>query len=175
MRSARVSVSLASANTLHCRFEYTWGEKHYLVAKEPGSRISIPFNVSAPAFQGLDRSNKPSATKDKTPNRAHGQGYVKIGHLRSNVLGLGSLDCWAEQDSETGDDSRPGKHRHKGTREFPTRVDGWWDSKERNHGVLTTIAEDLLPGSYTLHCTLLEQTLDPGGGTEFRLIAVVYD
>lgn len=146
-----------------------------MVTKEPGSRISIPFNVTAPAFHGPGRSSKPSDIKEKTPYRGHGQGYVKIGHLRSNVLGLGSLDCWAEQDPETGNDSTPEKHRYKGTREFPTRVDGWWDSRERNQGVLTTIAEDLLPGSYTLHCTLLEQTLDPGGGTEFRLIAVVYD
>lgn len=40
---------------------------------------------------------------------------------------------------------------------------------------LTTIAEDLLPGPHTLQCKLLDHTLDPGGGTEFRLIAVVHD
>lgn len=99
---------------------------------------------------------------------------MRISHLRSNVLGLGSLHCWAERDDQIAA-ALEGKVGGKGTRDSPTRVDGWWAIRERNQGVLTTIAEDLLPGPHTLHCTLLDETLDPGGGTEFRLIAVVYD
>jgi hypothetical protein len=39
---------------------------------------------------------------------------------------------------------------------------------------MITIADQLLPGSYTLHCAILGDTLDPGGGTEVRLMAIVY-
>lgn len=40
---------------------------------------------------------------------------------------------------------------------------------------ITTIRDDLLPGRHTLSCVLLDKTLDPGGGKEFRFISVLYD
>jgi hypothetical protein len=40
---------------------------------------------------------------------------------------------------------------------------------------ITTIREDLLPGQHTLTCEVLSDTLDPKGGTEFRLISVLSD
>ena len=40
---------------------------------------------------------------------------------------------------------------------------------------ISTIREDLLPGRHTLTCEVLEDTLDPKGGTEFRLISVLTD
>lgn len=32
---------------------------------------------------------------------------------------------------------------------------------------------NVVPGNYVLECELLSETKDPGGGTEFRLIAVM--
>ena len=36
-----------------------------------------------------------------------------------------------------------------------------------------TIQEDLAPGDHELHCELLEETKDPQGGHEFRVISVM--
>jgi len=83
------------------RDTYNWGEKRYLISKVPGSRITFPFKTHA----------KPGAS-------GQGEGYIKIGHLRSKVLGLGSISCWVDE--------------HEDQR---TRVDGWWDVKERNMGM----------------------------------------
>lgn len=63
-----------------------------------------------------------------------GQGYVKLGHLRSNVLGLGSLDCWVDRDINL-DGGLLKDERSRGTLEHPTRVNGWWEIRERNQGV----------------------------------------
>lgn len=37
------------------------------------------------------------------------------------------------------------------------------------------IAVGLEPGKHTLTCEILEDTLDPMGGTEFRLFAIMHD
>lgn len=37
------------------------------------------------------------------------------------------------------------------------------------------VAVGVGPGSHTLHCELLEHTLDPTGGTEFRIFAIMHD
>ena len=37
------------------------------------------------------------------------------------------------------------------------------------------VASGLTPGAHTLHCELLEHTLDPLGQTEFRIFAVMHD
>lgn len=34
---------------------------------------------------------------------------------------------------------------------------------------------DVKPGPHVLHCELLEHTLDPKGGTEFRIFAIMHD
>lgn len=83
------------------RAMHNFGEKRYLVADKPGSRITFPIRTQAKA--GRD---------------GRGQGYVKIGHWKSKVLGLGSVACWVDDREEN-----------------KTRVDGWWDVKERNMGM----------------------------------------
>ncbi len=40
-------------------------------------------------------------------------------------------------------------------------------------GRFTTIATNLPPGRHTVSCELLEETADPGGGQEFRIISVM--
>lgn len=37
------------------------------------------------------------------------------------------------------------------------------------------VAAGILPGDHVLHCELLEHTLDPTGGTEFRIFAIMHD
>jgi hypothetical protein len=37
------------------------------------------------------------------------------------------------------------------------------------------VAAGIQPGSHILHCELLEHTLDPTGGTEFRIFAIMHD
>jgi hypothetical protein len=115
------------------RHEYNWGEKKYLVGKKPESRFSFPFAIATPAFQTLlvDPSSTPGSEAPQSIEK--GQGYVKIGYLRSNVLGLGSMQCWVEQDKQGQKRQRSEQEQErKGTHDAPTRVDGWWNIKERN-------------------------------------------
>jgi hypothetical protein len=37
------------------------------------------------------------------------------------------------------------------------------------------VAWGIKPGAHTLHCELSEHTLDPTGGTEFRIFAIMHD
>lgn len=99
-------ISLSDLSIYAHRETYNWGEKRYLIAKKPGARISFPFEVKA----------KPIIIPGESPQ---GEGWVKIGHLRSNVLHLGSVDCWVGREGESE----------------KTRIDGWWETKERNMGV----------------------------------------
>ncbi|WVQ94715.1 hypothetical protein IAU59_001795 [Kwoniella sp. CBS 9459] len=85
-------------------------------------------------------------------------GSVLIGYQRSAKLGLGSVWCWVDEARMQG-----------------TQVDGWWRLDKRNMGMVKEVASGLEPGKHTLHCELLRETLDPGGGTEFRLFAVMHD
>ncbi|WVW79988.1 hypothetical protein I302_101961 [Kwoniella bestiolae CBS 10118] len=94
---------------------------------------------------------------DKRQKRGSG-GSVLIGYQRSAKLGLGSVWCWVDDDRIQG-----------------TQVDGWWKLDKRNMGMVKEIASGLQPGKHTLHCELLKETLDPSGGTEFRLFAVMHD
>jgi len=43
----------------------------------------------------------------------------------------------------------------------------------RNIGRFATIRSDLKAGRHTVTCELLEETKDPGGGHEFRLISMM--
>jgi hypothetical protein len=43
----------------------------------------------------------------------------------------------------------------------------------RNIGRFTTIAHGLDKGKHTIRCELLQETSDPGGGTEFRIISIM--
>ncbi|ODO09192.1 hypothetical protein I350_02792 [Cryptococcus amylolentus CBS 6273] len=87
-------------------------------------------------------------------------GSILIGYQRSAKLGLGSVYCWVDGDRE----DEKGK-----------RVDGWWKLDKRNMGMVSEIRSGLEPGRHTLACEVLEETLDPAGGTEFRLFAVMHD
>ncbi|GMK54500.1 hypothetical protein CspeluHIS016_0110860 [Cutaneotrichosporon spelunceum] len=78
-------------------------------------------------------------------------GRVEVYYLRSRSFGLGNLAC------------RLGGHE--------SILEGWWDKPE-NIGQ-STRWRNLEPGSYTLECELLAETSDPGGGTEFRLMALM--
>jgi len=51
-------------------------------------------------------------------------------------------------------------------------MDGWWEVDDM-HSPNTRVIGDLVePGEHILHCELLGETKDPGGGTEFRIISV---
>ena len=45
--------------------------------------------------------------------------------------------------------------------------------KSRNIGRFDTIRTNLEAGSHTISCQLLEETADPGGGHEFRMISIM--
>jgi hypothetical protein len=48
-----------------------------------------------------------------------------------------------------------------------------WKLINRNIGRFATIRSDLKAGRHTVTCELLEETKDPGGGHEFRLISMM--
>ncbi|WVR03959.1 hypothetical protein IAU60_000958 [Kwoniella sp. DSM 27419] len=131
------------------------------MAMRPGG----PYNPHAQNFDNTrrararDRGARRRSVKSKSSRPTpRGGGSVMIGYLRSAHLGLGSVSCWVDGDRTKG-----------------TRVDGWWKMDKRNMGMVKKVASDLEPGKHTLHCELLRETLDPSGGTEFRLFAVMHD
>ncbi|WVQ96344.1 hypothetical protein IAU59_003448 [Kwoniella sp. CBS 9459] len=83
-------------------------------------------------------------------------GLVKMYSLRSKTFGLGSVKCWADDEV------------HKSV-----RVDGWWNNGDVNIGRFASIRNDLRPGRHVITCELLEETLDPDGGHEFRMISMM--
>ncbi|ORY35911.1 hypothetical protein BCR39DRAFT_568808 [Naematelia encephala] len=108
--------------------EWNWEKKNYLIADKPGSTISFAFSVA--------------------------MGKVTLSYQRSAAFGLGSINCWVDDD-----------------RASSRRVDGYWENNI-NVGQSLTL-DGITPGSHTLHCELLEDTKDPGGGKEFRIISVM--
>lgn len=42
-----------------------------------------------------------------------------------------------------------------------------------NIGRFATIRDDLKPGTHVISCELLEETADPGGGHDFRMISIM--
>lgn len=182
---------------------WAWAEKHYLVARKPGALAVFDFVISAPlpathddddeviedpldvysAFEGTAtraasvRREMPSRLRLKdqvaarvyerqrrssTFRKAHGSsdggGTVAIGFQRSANYGLGSVHCWVDEDRAKG-----------------RRLDGWWEIKERNMGIVTEVATGLQPGRHRLQCELLADTLDPLKRHEFRLFAIVHN
>ncbi|OCF40181.1 hypothetical protein I317_06005 [Kwoniella heveanensis CBS 569] len=83
-------------------------------------------------------------------------GLVKMYSLRSKTFGLGSVKCWADDEVDKS-----------------VRVDGWWDNGDANIGRFASIRDDLPPGLHTITCELLEDTKDPDGGHEFRMISMM--
>ncbi|WVQ85996.1 hypothetical protein IAT38_008164 [Cryptococcus sp. DSM 104549] len=82
-------------------------------------------------------------------------GTIEVHYLRSYQYKQGSVLCWV-------DDDRP----------KAKRLDGYWPEKY-NIGRAATIRDDLEPGEHTLTCQLIESTMDPSGGLEFRMISVM--
>ncbi|WWD16677.1 hypothetical protein CI109_101107 [Kwoniella shandongensis] len=146
------------------------------LAMRPGG----PYNQAADSRESTPRSrrrktssprqrSRPQALDQQTrarrwlsgpnqPRSRKADGSVLIGYQRSAKLGLGSVWCWVDDKRMQG-----------------TQVDGWWKLDKRNMGMVKEVASGLETGKHTLHCELLQQTLDPGGGTEFRLFAVMHD
>lgn len=81
-------------------------------------------------------------------------GSVTVFYLKSGKYGLGMATCWVDGD------------RH---REVP--IDGYWD-ETASIPFSQVIRDDLEPGEHILHCEILGETRDPGGGHEFRLTSV---
>jgi len=45
--------------------------------------------------------------------------------------------------------------------------------RHSNIGRFATIRDDLHPGVHTITCEILNETSDPGGGHEFRMISMM--
>ncbi|WWC92047.1 uncharacterized protein L201_007001 [Kwoniella dendrophila CBS 6074] len=108
---------------------WNWKEKHYLIADEPGSKVSFPISTTL--------------------------GQVQLHYLRSYQYNLGSAVCWIDDDKSKS-----------------IKLDGYW-KEPYNIGRAATIRDDLKPGDHVLHCELSDQTADPKGGHEFRIISVM--
>ncbi|KAJ4470802.1 hypothetical protein J3R30DRAFT_3710698 [Lentinula aciculospora] len=87
--------------------------------------------------------------------RTSAWGRVRVTYLRSESYGLGSVWCWVDEQREKG-----------------RRLDGWWQQKNIHVANTHNIAESISPGEHILSCEILKETKDPGGGTEFRIVAV---
>ncbi|KAK8870123.1 hypothetical protein IAR55_000693 [Kwoniella newhampshirensis] len=83
-------------------------------------------------------------------------GLVKMYSLKSKTFGLGTIECWVDEE-----------------RDRSAKVIGWWDNGDINIGRFDTIRDDLRPGRHTVTCEVLEETSDPGGGHDFRMISLM--
>ncbi|WVO17581.1 hypothetical protein L204_105278 [Cryptococcus depauperatus] len=82
-------------------------------------------------------------------------GNVEVHYLRSYQYKLGSVRCWVDEEVDRA-----------------IKLDGFWQ-EPYNIGRAATIRDDLTPGEHSLTCELLNETADPEGGKEFRLISVM--
>lgn len=170
---------LTLASGSHGWENWSWSEKRYLVAKDPGALAIFVFTIPDPAEE--DDKTTEHEVDDIDPHKSGQDGYaegfeiieletralkatamsesasVLISYQRSAVFGLGSVLCWVDEAREAGQ-----------------VIDGYWKEKERNMGMVALVASDLTPGDHRLSCELLEKTADPGGGHEFRFIAVMH-
>lgn len=99
----------------------------------------------------------PDTDRAKLPRPETGSASVLISYQRSAMFGLGSVLCWVDSERDAG-----------------VVIDGYWKEKERNMGTVSLVAEHLTVGKHRLSCELLDRTADPGGGHEFRFIAVMH-
>ncbi|KEP55010.1 putative capsule structure designer protein [Rhizoctonia solani 123E] len=79
------------------------------------------------------------------------KGVIKISYLRSKTFGLGNVKCWV--------DNNQGSARV---------IEGWWNED----GLDSEIATGVPAGPHEVTCEVLQETSDPGGGHEFRLISL---
>lgn len=173
---------LALASESHGWRTWSWGEKRYLVADEPGALAMFDFTVTNSEVESPsedeDEDDKggqdekmdiieltqrapapatPDVERAKQPRPETGSASVLISYQRSAMFGLGSVLCWVDSERDAG-----------------VVIDGYWKEKERNMGMVSVVAEHLTAGKHRLSCELLDRTADPGGGHEFRFIAVMH-
>lgn len=177
---------------------WAWDEKRYMVAREPGSLATFDFVTAetetveahdegpmedpiaeyephperrrhSPETReaGWEDRRETARQRERAAARARGRrkrprsdatGTVAVGYQRSAHYGLGSVWCWVDSDRAGG-----------------VRLDGYWEIKERNMGIVDKVATGLAPGQHKLSCELLPDTLDPQGRKEFRLFAIMHD
>jgi hypothetical protein len=109
------------------------------------------------AAKQRERAAARAKARRKRP-RSDATGTVAVGYQRSAHYGLGSVWCWVDKDRAGG-----------------VRLDGFWEIKERNMGIVDKVATGLPPGPHRLSCELLPDTRDPQGRKEFRLFAIMHD
>lgn len=176
---------------------WAWDEKRYMVAREPGAIAAFEFVTAEteavevevdegpmpdpiaeyePHAEGesgwdderrrrrrsrLNEHGLPEVARRTAKRQASASanlGTVAVGYQRSAHYGLGSVWCWVDEDRSAG-----------------KRLDGWWEIKERNMGIVDKIATGLAPGRHRLQCELLDETRDPQGRKEFRIFAIMHD
>lgn len=173
---------------------WAWDEKRYMVAREPGSVAVFDFVTAETESVAVDGDEdddpmpdpiaeyEPHSTDQRRRRRRRRRrrlntdqegikgrrrprqeqdlksGTVAIGYQRSAHYGLGSVWCWVDDDRAGG-----------------RQLDGYWEIKERNMGMVDKIATGLALGPHKLQCELLHTTLAPKGGKEFRIFAIMHD
>ncbi|KZS87475.1 hypothetical protein SISNIDRAFT_553158 [Sistotremastrum niveocremeum HHB9708] len=137
----------------------TTSKKHPLtpLKMDGWKKWTAPHSASKKTYY---RSTTPKSTISFAVNVGP-VGRVRLTYLRSKTFGLGSSWCWVDVDGVADSEKKYGK-----------RLDGWWNTDGINAGSTTTIAEGIPAGSHVLACRLLEETADPGKGTDFRIIAL---
>ncbi|CAE6469557.1 unnamed protein product [Rhizoctonia solani] len=110
--------------------EWAWKEKSYVLAKEPGARVTFAITVGP-------------------------MGVVKISYLKSKTFGLGNVKCWIDNNESSA-----------------RVIEGWWNEEGLNISRDSEIAAGVSSGPHEVTCEILQETSDPGGGHEFRLISL---
>ncbi|BEI93318.1 uncharacterized protein CcaverHIS019_0509460 [Cutaneotrichosporon cavernicola] len=82
-------------------------------------------------------------------------GIVKIYSLFAQDLGFGKCKCWVDNAKDVG-----------------KIIDGRLGNAD-NTGQLTTLSTIIPAGTHNVTCEILEETNDPNGGHEFRIIGVM--
>ncbi|KAG8968937.1 CRISPR-associated endonuclease/helicase Cas3 [Tulasnella sp. 419] len=85
----------------------------------------------------------------------HSLGAVIMSYLQSKTLGLGRLKCWLN-DNVAG----------------ARYISGYWNVDGVNLLKGDQIIINAPPGKHLVHCEITQETDDPKGGTEFRIVAV---
>ncbi|KAF8742138.1 hypothetical protein RHS02_03529, partial [Rhizoctonia solani] len=82
-------------------------------------------------------------------------GLIKITYLKSKTFGLGNVKCWVDNNESSA-----------------RVIEGWWNEDGLNMSRDAEVAGGVPAGSHEVTCEVLQETRDPGGGHEFRLISL---
>lgn len=74
---------------------------------------------------------------------------------RSGAYHLGNAKCWVDDDVDQAKE-----------------LISWWDLPF-NIGRSVDLRTDLAPGKHKVHCEVLQETADPDGGREIRIISLM--